>query len=220
MTAAADEQRNIFDFFGLAQELRDYIYDHLLSCTKHLKIGLNGRLYASAHGFPSANLALVNRQFRNEYVARSAPLARVVVDDHLQGYSDVGVQKLPTGISVCTQLHLNLYVVPDEPKHSEADMHAKCIKQLMKQLPRLRSSTVDVHLRTAQAWDKQALANDLAKIIALPTLSTLDLFHINFVPGEPIAGWDYSQRKGPVMKWVQETGTIEDFGEQKAEESQ
>ncbi|KAK5124229.1 hypothetical protein LTR85_001932 [Meristemomyces frigidus] len=79
-TVAAKE---VFEFFGLARELRDQIYDETLLHLSRtfIKGKRTGSLVVSAHGTPATGLALVSRQFKEEYYARSAVATSITIDD-------------------------------------------------------------------------------------------------------------------------------------------
>ncbi|KAK5124230.1 hypothetical protein LTR85_001933 [Meristemomyces frigidus] len=176
--------RDFFDFFGLARELRDQIYDDLLlSCTRSIKLDEAKYLRGLAVGFPTTNLALGNRQFSQEYVARSPRHAVLTVAD------------------------------PVKDK-----MHAEWARQLVAQMPGLRSTTVDAHISrdVEEPVDKREYVGAFADVLAVEKLSGLEVFDVAFPAYAKDAVWDYSKRTGPVMKWVPETGAIEDVVEQEA----
>lgn len=76
-----------FDFFHLSRELRDLVYEHALvpETWKRFNRGIRTRV----EHFPSAALLLVNRQFREEYVAASHRCTSLTIVDVASDMEDL-----------------------------------------------------------------------------------------------------------------------------------
>lgn len=218
--------KDALEFFSLARELRDLIYDELLvpsqSCNICKPLSDPSNYLLTAHNLPTANLALVTRQFNQEYCSRSQAKARIVVEDHYHGVTRVPLFRLPLPAvtAYASHLHLDIYTLAKETCHTgrevctvkgEVDMHINCVTVLQRALPRLRECTIALHAEKIPnpGEERQALLEHIAELTSVPKLASLEVLKVQF-RGDGGLKFDYEQRTGPVMKWKQETGKIED----------
>ncbi|TKA76320.1 hypothetical protein B0A55_04203 [Friedmanniomyces simplex] len=104
--------RDIFDFFGLARELREMIYNDPLTDKEigDLSGDALGIFFTATH-IPRTNLLLVSQQFSAEYQAASNELATLIVGDKMCEVYDEPVQmNLPDQLRSTHKLRLNLYL--------------------------------------------------------------------------------------------------------------
>ncbi|KAK5134385.1 hypothetical protein LTR08_006565 [Meristemomyces frigidus] len=110
--ASVTPSHDVFNFFGLAREIRDWIYDESLlpseahKCRTELEVG--GYLLVTAHQAPATNLALVSRQFKTEYLSRSAIAMSLSVEDHMKAAAYDIKFVLPPRIACSTSIHIDL----------------------------------------------------------------------------------------------------------------
>lgn len=78
---ATTETEKIFNFFGLARELRDKIYDNLFTATRFAVDRNGGIIEVDVCNAPRFRHLLVNRQFRDELVERSSKSTYVQIRD-------------------------------------------------------------------------------------------------------------------------------------------
>ncbi|GAB1744413.1 hypothetical protein NU219Hw_g1691t1 [Hortaea werneckii] len=100
-----------FDFFGLSRELRDTIYDDLLTDNTLLQTGddLSGFSFL-AKGTVDTNFLLVSRSFHDELKERAEETLHVTVQDHGDDLSDLYEAKFPPLLLRVRSLTLQLWL--------------------------------------------------------------------------------------------------------------
>lgn len=110
---AGNRTRDIFDFFGLPRELRDFVYEYSLTGSHAFQLSEDARddsyLSIRADHLPVTNLLLVNRQFREEYADAANGKSALVMEDHLEDVNGLLTPKLPQALHAAVALHVDLY---------------------------------------------------------------------------------------------------------------
>jgi len=220
-------QHDFFDFFGLAPELRNLIYDETFELDKRFRLDEgddDDNLQAIVEDFPAPNLLLVNHQFRQEYLARSRTSTTLVVEDRIGFVTFKPRPSLPCMLMTTERLHLKLYM-GQGPRHcmctdsspqtscivrAEFEMHAHWKSRLVEQLPRLRSCLPDMHCPSSPGL-RQAKHAFSAHALELTTiLERVNGVRILSVRRMHVESCDYSLRIGPVAQWAKKNRFLEE----------
>ncbi|KAK5134389.1 hypothetical protein LTR08_006569 [Meristemomyces frigidus] len=226
----ADTKRDgdVFDFFGLAREMRDLIYQELPAPKRQLDDESYKGLTVFAENFPAANLLLINQQFKQEYLDSLEKLTRIVVEDHLTNVDEEHwpVPRVSTRFAQTHRLHFRIFAAcygadvkgthphkSCEPLSAELFGHGVSISRWVARLPHLRSIHIDMHIRPHSSVDecKRTVARHHAKLTSLSKLSRLDVYYNDFDHNADPECFDYSKGQGPVMTWKAESGIMEDL---------
>ncbi|KAK6388721.1 hypothetical protein LTR65_007394 [Meristemomyces frigidus] len=230
-TGAIDEVApvcGVFQFFMLAPELRDKIYENALQYKRKFKSQHSARL--RGRRVAELSLLLVSRQFRQEYLERAEQkTCLVIVDrDHYHG----GMLQLPTPIKCARKLELHLALACDEPDHTvgrcrilpELRMHRKWIVDLCEQMKHLDSVTINVlidpHALVADC--EQGLLNEQYRFSNLETVASVEVYHCDYFVGAntnaisgsgggktPSSNWNFTKPRKLIMTLSPESGYLQ-----------
>ena len=211
------ETNHVFDFFGLARELRDMVYDELLIDNIDPDPCENFQATVTACAVPLPSLLLVSRQFTTELQNRATRSSTLNIEERLDP------EKLPEitidgSVTNIPHLELRLYLACNEENHEESEgacgikrdiqMHEKWIKFLIQQMKHLHSLSIELYLSPHEYVDEcqKKLLTHQSRFTALPCLTTCNVYHSD---GLRDCQWDYGEPKQLVMVWSNETGTIQ-----------
>ncbi|KAK3635784.1 hypothetical protein LTR56_014490 [Elasticomyces elasticus] len=209
--------RDIFDFMGLAQELRDLIYGELRSDVPMVKEDGTGiRLIASR--LPRTNILLISRQISSEYRAIAEKEMRLSVQDHLAEACKEIDYTIPTKLLSATELHMYVFVACKQRTHpsdcdlvKEMQFHKERMIHVVGQLHQLRISYVHVRLIDDDHAEKDSLVAFMESC-ALVTAATpsriaqLDVTASLWDDDMEPALWDYAEPGRLVVTWKQGQG--------------
>ena len=209
--------KDTFDFFRLARELRDMVYDDLLIETVDLDPEGDHQASLMACGVPAKSHLLVNRQFNSELQNRAARSSLLSIEERVdpETLPKITLQGSVTNIS---RLKLRLLLMCDEEQHDDPDqvcrigreveMHEEWIKFLLPQMKHLRSLSIELHLTPGEHVREceQTLLTHLSTFVALAAFDGCKVFHCNV---NKDGNWNYDQPKPLVMTWSRETGILQ-----------
>lgn len=224
----------IFDFFGLASELRDQIYEELLEPLKStaLYTGRFSRVTVSAHHIPHTNLALVSRRFKKEYYARFTATSQISIDNLMPycGHDNrhAYLINLPPLLATSTRkLHINLRIGParDFQLGRSPDRAfvtpSEVVPHLFQQMESLQYCSMYMHYQPSAQYDlggelgaaKQHFTSECERFASMrkAKVTSMKLF-----VGRENESW-FETRGGPLLTWSQETGIVEDVSDEKPE---
>ncbi|KAK5677723.1 hypothetical protein LTS10_009606 [Elasticomyces elasticus] len=202
--------KDIFDFLSLARELRDLIYVEL--CCKEITIGdtEEQNLRLKATGLAHTTILQINKQIRSEYQAMSSKVIRLDIMDHLSAANEEIELSVPTKFRETPELGLYM-VAACEDDHElatcldgELNAHFERAVHVTQQLPRLRKTCIELHIRfcrhAGQDLLQKTINNCLAQIIAMPTLGHMVIFGSRWI-GEGSTSWEYSEHGKCLAMW-------------------
>lgn len=203
-----------FNWFGLPQELRDEVYEHLLVFKQILPLQHDVRLRARRSIDP--RLLTVSRQFKHEYSARAEQRTCLVIVDRVD--FEGKLLKLPKPLMYVRKLELHLALACSvQPPWStekcrvqkELRMHRKWIVDLTKQMRHLDSITINVLVDPHQQVEtcKKNLVAEYYKLTNLEELVSLDVFECDFE--SRMGKWNFMKPRKPIMKWSARSGELE-----------
>ena len=141
-TVASNPQPDFFDFFGLAAELRDLIYDQAL-VVKTMKLELDAPAVEVVNG-PATNLLLVSTQFNREYSSRAAVHKSLAISDHdkfnnFENHDSIDLPPIAIGVS---SISVNLATMPGTPVTDELQGHRVWLPGLLAQVNTLEKLSI------------------------------------------------------------------------------
>ncbi|TKA76322.1 hypothetical protein B0A55_04204 [Friedmanniomyces simplex] len=228
MTATTRE--GVFHFFALARELRDLIYEELVTATAPVKVTRtwSPKLRARAHKLPAANMLLLSPRFSAEYRSIVQKKTTLVVEDHFSDSArlqNIPIQ-LPRSVSGIRLILLEVYICPANAlatcEGKETDcctigqdvaLHMRWISDLLARLPQLTSLTINVHtpFRFGVAENRSALVKHVSAIATLPKLAAITMIVNDGVGHKDVNRWEYGcVEKEEIMKWERTTGEFRD----------
>ncbi|KAI6811189.1 hypothetical protein KC340_g17492 [Hortaea werneckii] len=227
-----------FDFFGLSRELRDAIYDNLLSDSTLLRTGddLSGFSFL-AKGTVDTNFLLVNRPFHDELKERAEKTLHVTIQDHGDDLSDLYEAKFPPLLLRVRSLTLQLWLGchDGDLTASGSECHIlkldleslyEVVEVMVRSTPRSERLRIDLHRpdHCHHAICQNTVAKGLKSFFPTTQAVELWIFRIPlmklFTVQEPSASssylmnpghWRYEDRKGPFAKWNHATQALEDI---------
>jgi len=205
--------QDIFDFFGLPRELRDFIYDHLLTGEAFRNKGVPGVFRITARRLPLLNLQLLNQQFREEYLQRAKKAKEVTLDD-LQGEASAGARfEMPAGFKDAPKILLNLALCAPEEVHD----HVKLVERVSQQMPELSSMTIVLVVVPEEPLEvyKEQLARVQTSFTSCKELDSIAM-HTHDFASQPTSGWDYTAVSNAIMKWDAVSGELKELPTVKA----
>ena len=220
--------QNTRGLFSLPRELRDAIYEELITASAPVRVTrkYSPELRARAHHIPAPSLLLISHQFSEEYRSVVAKKTILVVADHfdMSGHKQRHAIRLSRCASRIETVKLDIYIGPDSSiVRCEADKagccmlgedmewHMRWIPDLLAQLPQLKSTSIRVHTPYAPSTTQKQVPNTYSKhLIALTTLPRLEdmTFFVNRgVSGVKVQAWDYARPgKRAFLRWERATG--------------
>ncbi|KAK4550337.1 hypothetical protein LTR36_003304 [Oleoguttula mirabilis] len=222
------DNRDVFDFFGLARELRDLVYQGLLTGSRTILLaedeGKHHDITVCAHRLPVTDLLLISRQFRKEYASAAKGAIELVLEDYLNSAEDHAEPTLATELLSASAIHMNLYTpcadaIDPNDEHSCSDLinemarHRDRTKHLVAQMPQLRRVTISLHLEPNRhvAACKQTMTDEHKRLTSIDHVACLELYYCDFAE-QSSEDYDYRNVRGPVMRWTAESGVLEDLG--------
>ncbi|RMY63262.1 hypothetical protein D0863_10676 [Hortaea werneckii] len=225
-----------FDFFGLARELRDAIYNDLLNESTQLPTNGNAPgLRFLAKGLVDTSLLLVSRSFHDELQERADKRLHVTIEERRKNWFKIFWDRFPPQLLRARSLTLKLWLDciggawPDssgECSRVKGDLQylrgvVECAAEAMPCLERL---CIDLHRYNLcdHAVCKYTLDNriglffSVAKIVELHVYeipARLDTIRRPSGFGNPLRHpryWRYEDRRGPLAKWNNATQALED----------
>lgn len=209
--------RDVFDFFTMARELRDQIYDKILMCQPPIDLGTKpGPRIIVEHAMP-VRLALVSRQFYKECKERMKHTLCLVLKDH-EDFFDANEMQLPAITSQAAELEFhieNKYLygghshVDDEcGTMGEFQFHSEWITMVIKAQQQVRPISIDLYLRKQRTGvDHFDAVHDHRAI--LTGLQGLTMLKVHQFPRHmPL--FDCQSRT--VLKWSTEDGQLKRVG--------
>lgn len=131
-STAADDQRNIFRFFDLPRELRNFIYRESL-VTKAVPLGEG--FQGSASNLCQTHLLVVNKQFKHEYTSEGARASTILTaSDH--GYDSSKPIDIPKAAREITAVQLNFAITEDVLE--ECLLHLETTKSVLARMSECR----------------------------------------------------------------------------------
>ncbi|KAI7596443.1 hypothetical protein KC346_g15145, partial [Hortaea werneckii] len=225
-----------FDFFGLARELRDAIYNDLLNESTQLPTNGNAPgLRFLAKGLVDTSLLLASRSFHDELQERADKRLHVTIEERRKNWFKIFWDRFPPQLLRARSLTLKLWLDciggawPDssgECSRVKGDLQylrgvVECAAEAMPCLERL---CIDLHRYNLcdHAVCKYTLDNriglffSVAKIVELHVYeipARLDTIRRPSGFGNPLRHpryWRYEDRRGPLAKWNNATQALED----------
>lgn len=203
--------KDIFDFFGLARELRDLIYAQLCKETKHVKKGTIPNANAFITRCPPLSALLVSRQFSEELRSCSAKISVLTIEDQFNGDGPLELPIPLTLLGVCN-VHFNLFCpcYPDGyeiyAEHicgsaAETDRHHKRIEHVVAQMPALRCLSVRIHLDEGDGPScREIVKKASSKLVEIRQLVKLEAFHVDD-KGWGAGEYEYTTSERRIMEW-------------------
>lgn len=235
--ADTDDGRH-FDFFGLSLELRDTIYDELLSDNTLLPASeAFPALLFLAKGLIDTNFLLVSRSFHDELKKRAEKALHVTIREHGQALPESYETEFPPLLLRVRSLTLQLwvgchgaYLTDSNGECCELQEDLMFLHELAESVvwntPHLERLRIDLHRPELEICDHAVCNHTVAKRVEpfFSAMETLELWvyrvpaqliAIDLLPGSPIhlvraQDFDYKDREGPVAKWNHATRALED----------
>ncbi|GAB1728212.1 hypothetical protein NU195Hw_g3139t1 [Hortaea werneckii] len=225
-----------FDFFGLARELRDAIYDDLLNESTQLPTNGNAPgLRFLAESLADTGLLLVSRSFHDELQERAEKRLHVTIEERRKNCFKIFWDKFPPQILRARSLTLKLWLdciggawpgSSGECSGVKRDLQylrgvVECAAEAMPRLERLciglhRYNLCD-HAVCKYTLDKRiGLFFSVTKITELYVYEIpgrLDTIRRPSGFGAPLKHpryWRYEDRRGPLAKWNHAAQALED----------
>ncbi|KAK4550333.1 hypothetical protein LTR36_003300 [Oleoguttula mirabilis] len=198
-----------FDFFGLAPEMRDEIYDSILAVEPDIYLGKGPGLHTRVKHAMTVRLSLVCRQFRQECSERAQLKTRLVLKD-VEDWVFQHALELPAATSFIRNLDFFLVNTALDIEHSspddacgslgEYDFHYRWIADVVAKQQRVRSITVQIYVRYAEPGEEN-LDAFLDHGAALTTLENLTHLVVYRFTGDDHDTFDLDQPKKLVLTW-------------------
>ena len=219
--AIKQQKSSAFNFFALARELRDAIYEASLVYKKKLRNQNGARV--RGRNVIDESLLTISKQFRREYMELAARRSCLVITDRpeFHGY----LIKLPPALTYVRKLELYLAIACDAPDHfgeqcrvlKECRMHRKWIADLCKNMRHLDSLRVDLVVDPHQyiSTCQNSLVDLLWKFTGVEELTQLNVWHCDYAGKD--FGWNFAKKRSLALRWEARDGVLREFEVPKAE---
>lgn len=213
----AAKAKAVFDFFGMPRELRDFVYDK--SLTAKFELDRRGDAYEAgvfARWIPTTRLLLVSRQFNTELRERSTCFSVLTIEERLSETLSIDLT-LTNHVALIPRLELKLSLQCGGDDHdgsavhcsveSEIDMHAAWIKELIAQMVRLHSLSIELYISPCadvSTCEEQVLVHQ-SRLTGPGLITAFNVFHCDVGPED----FCYDRPKKLVMAWSEETKCLQ-----------
>jgi hypothetical protein len=207
--AESEQPASYFDFFGLAREIRDMVYDQpQLFETQTILPNCNRYPRHMAADKPCSSLPLVGKQFGSEYKDRCEGRAGLSVADSLHCFTlDQEVELPPMAAEEASsmQIHVGGWRLPSHP-FSDTDtleMFKDWLQHWTAQMPNLETVTLNLYLYELAIRFPEQQDEMIEKLCGLVSLDLLT--EINMIAMVDYGQWHSSvDPRKLVVDWKRE----------------